>query len=200
MVRDAIGVILRDELSHQATLQASIDPTLASQLNALSVFAERFHAVDHQKMPAIDIFFFNADFDNKDHTGTKRASVQFYLDILTASNATATDSADRISSLNGQRLAMLVHDILEDPAYTTLGFPRTNGIVQRTLVTNIKRTEESYNPDGRGIMLYRLIFDVILTENREDVSPAIPLDQINTRVRIAETNLGYEYQFIAQTP
>ncbi len=196
LVRDRIGTILRDELSNQATLQASTDPDLAAQLTALNVFGERFYPINDNDMPAIDIFFFNGDFDNKDHTTSKRGTYQYYIDVFTASESTATSNADRTSSLRAHRLAMLVHDILEDPNYLTLGFLPSEGVVQKTLLTNIKRTEETNTRDGRAVMMYRLIYEVVVTENTETISPTA-LSSVATNVRIAETNLGYEYLYTA---
>lgn len=196
LVRDRIGTILRDELTNQATLQASTDPDLSAQLTALNVYAERFYPINDADMPAIDIFFFNADFDNKDLRSSKRGIYQYYIDIFTASDATTSSDADRTSSLRAHRLAMLVHDILENPNYITLGFTPSDGVVQRTLVSSVKRTEESNTRDGRAVMMYRLIYEVVVTENTETISPSA-LSFVATNVRIEETNLGYEYLYTA---
>lgn len=196
LVRDAIGVILRDELSNQATLQAGSDPDLAAQLNAISIFGERFYPINDSNMPAIDIFFFNGDFDNKDYTNSKRGTYQYYIDIFTASDSRSAENADRLSSIRAHRLAMLVHDILEDPHYITLGFTPSDGVVQRTLLTNIKRTEETNTRDGRAVMMYRIIYEVVVTENTETIT-GLPLAIASTNVRIAETDLGYQYLYQA---
>lgn len=193
LVRDAIGVILRDELTNQATLQT--DPDLVSQLNALQVFGERFAPLNHNDMPAIDIFFFNGDFDNKAQH-SKRGTYHYYIDIFTASNANAADDADRRSSLRAHRLAMLVNAILEDPHYLTLGFQASDGVIQTTLLRNIKRTEESYNRDGRGMMMYRMIFEVVVAEQTGTIT-GVPLTLVTTNVRIDETDIGYQYIYQA---
>ena len=195
LVRDAIGTILRDELTNQATLQASTDPDLSSQLTALNIFGERFYPINDNEMPAIDIFLFNADFDNK-FQHSKRGTYHYYIDIFTASDATSSSAADATSSLRAHRLAMLINAILEDPNYLTLGFTPGDGVVQTTIMRNIKRTEETNTRDGRAVMMYRMIFEVVVTEDTQTIQ-GLPLTLVTTNVRIDETDIGYQYVYQA---
>lgn len=191
LLRDRIASILVDELNNQATLQQSVDPDLAAQLSALQVFSERFYPLSDSEFPAIVIFFFIGEYDNKSQH-SKRGVYQYYIDLLTKAQSTPANNADKISAIRAQRLALLINAILEDPNYLTLGFPPADGVVQRTLVRNLKRTEEEYTRDALGALMYRLIFEVVVAEQTNTIA-SVPLALSTTNVRIAETDRGYQY-------
>lgn len=191
LIRDRIASILLDELNNQATLQAASDPDLAEQLNQINIYGERFYPVNDSNFPAILIFFFNGDFDEKSQH-SKRGTYHYYIDLLAKAESTLENNADHLAALRVQRIAMLINAILEDPNYLTLGFPASAGVVQRTLVRNIKRTEEENTHDALGAIMYRMIFEVVTAERTQTIN-GVPLSLSTTNVRIAQTDLGYQY-------
>lgn len=196
IVRDQIGTILALEIAEQATLNMGVDDTLSALLTRTTVFAERFEPFADNEFPAIAFYFFNGSFDNK-FQHSKRGTYHYYLDLFTSSKSNANQSSSQVASVNAHRIAMIIHDILEDPRYLTLGLPTSpSPIIQGTNVINIKRTEEENTASALGTMMYRIIFEVRVTENTQTIT-GVPLVGQDTTVRIDQTNLGYQYSYQA---
>ena len=198
VVRDQIGTILAQEIAMQATLNNGVDAVLEQLLTRLStrIFAERFEPFTDNQLPAVAFFFFNGSFDNKNQHH-KRGTYHYYLDLFTSAKASTTQSSSQIASVNAHRIAMIIHDILEDPHYITLGLDAsTTPIIQGTNVINIKRTEEENTASALGTMMYRIIFEVRVTETMQTIT-GVPLVGQDTTVRIDQTDLGYQYSYQA---
>lgn len=193
LVRDRIAEILLVELAAQATLQSDVQ--VKALLNDVKVFSERFHPLNESEFFGVEIFLFTGDYDNKS-AGSARGTYTFYLDCFGRAASTNRDEGDVRSSLKLQKLIGIIRAILESPNWNTLGFTPPNQVIGRTEVKSIKRTEEKNTEDSGNIMFYRIIFDVIATEDT-DANVGVPLAQASTIVTIEETTLGLEYIFIA---
>lgn len=196
LIRDQIASVLLSEIAMQSTLYATEDPALSTLLANTTLWSERFEPFNDNELPAMQLFFFNADYDNK-HQHSKRGTYQYYIDLFTSARSTSAALASQIASRDAHRIMMIVNDILEDPHYYNLGFPTSaDPIVQGTEVVSIKRTEEENTSSALGAMMYRLIFEVRATETTLTIS-GVPLLENSVTVRIDETDLGYQYLYQA---
>lgn len=196
VIRDQIGVILADEIANQAVLNQTADPDLAALLTNFTLFSERFEPPNDNELPAVLFFFFNGDFDQKSQH-TKRGIYHYYLDLYTSAISNPGNTSSQVASADAQRIAMIINHILEHPHYLTLNLPtRPNPVVARTQVINIKRTEEENTHSGLGVMMYRIIFQVEVSENTGTIT-GVPVDRATTNVRIEQTDLGYQYIYQA---
>ncbi len=202
LIRDRTAAILADELGNQAVLQAQAvtpDQDLIEQLTRLKIVTERFRPFNESDYPALDVFLFQDEFDNKSQQSV-RGTIQLYLDLYTDGERKAidreSDAGDQLSAKRAQRIVGLIRTILEHPAYNTLDFDVTAGevIIQRTLVSAVKRTEEENTRDGLNVMMYRVIFEVVASETTNALD-GLPLALATTDVKIDETDLGYQYIF-----
>ena len=199
LIRDRTAAIIADELGNQAELQAQVanpDTDLVEQLEKLKIVTERFRPFNESDYPAVDVFLFQDEFDNKAQQQV-RGTMHLYLDVYTDGVRKGTDpksdAGDQLSSKRGQRIAGLIRTILEHPAYVTLLFnPPAECYINRTIVRSIKRTEEENTKDGLSVMLYRVIFEVVSSEETNAL-PSRELALATTDVRIGETSLGYQW-------
>lgn len=199
VIRDQIAAILTDELNQQRTLLSEVtgddrDQDLINYLGDLDIITERYAEPSEEDFPFVDVFFFNDDFDNKDPFA-KRGTTQYIIDVFSiGEKQTPTGSEGGVvSATRGQRVAGMIDSILEFPHYNKLLQP--NGVVNRTLVRSIKRTEEENSRDSINIILYRVIFEVVMGESVGSLTG--PLAQNNiTNVSIGESDLGYVWEFI----
>ena len=128
LVRDRIGAILADEIQSQATLQQGVptpDTDLIEQLQSLKVVTERFRPFNESDYPAVDLFVYQNEYDNKTQQSV-RGTVRFYLDLYTDGLRKTPDpnddAGDQLSAKRGQRIAGIIRTIFEHPAYITLLF------------------------------------------------------------------------------
>lgn len=189
IVRDRIAAILIEELTNQAVLQP--DGYLKNLLNSIKVYSERFHPFSESEMIAISVFFFNNDFDSKQQQSI-RGKNTFFIDLFGFSPSTNREEGDKINAVNLQRIIGMIRFIFESPHYIRLGFDDPPLFINKTIVQSIKRTEEENARDSGNIIMYRVVFEVDLTEEQDQV-PSVALNSSYTNVTIEETDLGFEY-------
>ena len=86
----------------------------------------------------------------------------------------------------------MIRFIFESPHYIRLGFDDATLFINKTIVQSIKRTEEENARDSGNMIMYRIVFEVDLTEEQDQV-PSVALNASYTNVTIEETDLGFEY-------
>ena len=192
VVRDLLGTILADELTSQAALQT--DPVIKKNLEELKVVSERFRPFNEQELPALDIYLFSAEFDNKDQSCARNTAI-YHLDIYSEGTADDDDDGDKKSAIKAHSIAGIIRGILEHNEYiylTTEDLPGPQRFIQRTLLRSIKRMEEEFTRDAGNTIMFRIMYEVVMSEVVGTIDGQ-PLQLHTTEVRIDETDLGYEY-------
>ena len=196
LIRNQVAAVLLAELQQQSMLYQGVDDTLSALLAATTIWSERFEPFNDNELPAVQLFFFNADYDNK-HQHSQRGTYQYYLDLFTSARGTTSGRATQLASRDAHRIMMIIYGILEHPRYYNLNLPDSvDPIIQGTQLVSIKRTEEENTSSGLGAMMYRIIYEVRVTETTLTIQ-GVPLQESDITVRIDETDLGYQYLYTA---
>ena len=195
-VRDAIATILITEFTAQAALQT--DPELIETLNEAKVYSEMFRPPNASELPALQVFLFSAEYDNQNPTAA-RGQYIFYIDTFLGSAEGDSDFGDQLASKKSHALIGIIRGILSHPHWICLGFDPAaqkaagdEAFIHHSHIMNIKRMEEENTRDADSIMMYRIILEVVLTENTRQI-PTGPLVASDTDVRIDTTDLGFQY-------
>ena len=192
LIRDRIGSILTAEIANQATIQ--VNPQTIELLQSVKVFGERFNPFDESELPAINVFTFSGQFDNKHQTNVD-GLYRYFIDFIGGMAANQDGTGTPYSSFKMQRLIGIVHHILESNQWMTLGFDSPR-IIHRTLVNSFQRTQEEHTQDSGNLLMYRMVFDVKSSECSIQ-NDSVPLNESVTDVRIDETDLGLQYIYQA---
>lgn len=184
LIRDRIASILVIELSNQLSLTSN-------SLFESTVWIERFIAFDKTDLPAINVYFTNANYDNKTPI-SRRGTNTFNIDVHIGSKHTNGIDGDKNSIINVQKLCGVIAEILSNPVYNKLDF--VPGIISHTEVTNIQVAQPK-EKDSTQIATGRVVFQVVANECSSEIAP-ITADSYSTTVTIGETTKGYFYKII----
>jgi len=154
-------------------------------------------------MVGVVIYLFNCVYDNQ-NVQHARGRCDFFLDIYGREAATQdadgnnAEDGDKLAALKIQVIISLIRSILEDPSWIRLGFDAevvgNDTFIHGHEVTSVQRTEPKHNQDAGNILMYRLTFQVTLSENTNNIDLP-PLALASTDVRISETEHGYQYVY-----
>ncbi len=177
--RDAIGAILFIELDNQATIQE--DETIRA-----NVWVNRISVFDQSELPAINVRIAALNFQDK-YQGGATGEDRFIIDL------SVRDKDESKSLMICQKIAGIIHAILEDSQYKTLGFnpPFNNS----SIVSSMQFSDIIPGQDAANISSAVITFDVTLLEQTEALAAPIVQEHL-TGVYLAETDQGYQYQFI----
>ncbi|OJV51665.1 MAG: hypothetical protein BGO31_00225 [Bacteroidetes bacterium 43-16] len=177
--RDAIGAILFVELDNQATIQD--DETIR-----VNVWVNRISVFDQSEMPAINVRIATLNFSDK-YQGCSTGEDRFIIDL------SVRDKDESKSLMICQKIAGIIHAILEDSQYKTLGFsPPFNN---NSIVSSMQFSDIFPGQDAANISSAVITYDVTLIEETEALN-APQIQQHLTGVLLAETDQGYQYQWI----
>lgn len=182
IVRDRIGQIIKDELTHQYVLTGN------SNLNA-KVFVERFIAFGHSELPAVNVLFDQEEFVSRtaiDVQGMSRYIIEGYM----KSKTDADERGDVKAMLALQRLLGVIRGIIMNPKYVTLGFAPP--FVWDRTIESIKIADPGRTPDATNSVMGRIILNVKMPEETELIAPTLAAG-FDTQVRLAETENGFMY-------
>lgn len=185
LIRDRIAQILAVELANQKSLTGD---TLFDS----TVWLERFIPFDQTEMPAINVYFSDASYDNLTPISSKGRN-SFYIDVHMKDKHTAGIDGDKGAALKLHRLIGVIMAILEDPYYVMLDF--SPGTIQHTEVSEIKIGQPTSQQDSTQLITGRITFVVNANENTRELS-AIDADKYSTSVRLGETEKGFYYETI----
>jgi len=183
LIRDRIGEILADELPNQSILNGN-DPNLNPK-----VFRERFIPPSDEELPMVNVELAKGDYGlitaiSQDGTYT------YHIDVHTKSKTSGSARGDYKSASLCQRLTGVIHAILSDAKYRTLGFDRP--FIEHVSVSDIQFATPTNGKDASSIMMGRLTFTVRVPESVEAYTPVL-IDGYDTSVEMDETNEGYVY-------
>lgn len=177
--RDAIGAILFVELDSQADKHN--DETIRA-----SVWVNRIKTFDQTELPAINVRIATLNFQDK-YQGGATGEDRFIIEL------SVRDKDESKSLMICQKIAGIIHAILEDSQYKTLGFnPPFNN---NSIVSSIQFSDIFPGQDASNICSAVITYDVTLLEETEALT-APQVDEHLTGVLLAETDQGYQYQFI----
>lgn len=184
VVRDAIGSILLTELTNQKLLQGFDDD--------FAIYAERTVPIQNDDILTINVSLdsFDSVFRNqKDGMGRTVYNVDFY------SNGTATgdQSGSENSSFRLHKFIGMSKYILSHTQYKTLELPL--GIIGGTEVENFTIMDADLKQDSNFVRMGRLTIAVRLLQG-QTMETGVLINQASTTVKLAETDLGFVYEFI----
>lgn len=183
LIRDRIGVILKDEITEQVNLSGNQD------INA-AVFSEKFTPFDKTDFPCINVLLSRGSYDPitpQSDTG----DYTFFIDAYTSAKSTNLVGGDAEASFRLQRILGVCRSILRSPFYGTLLFPTP--LIGHTSVSDIQIMEPNNNQDATSAIWGRLVFRVKCTETTE-LQTALELDSFKTQVKLNLTDKGYLYE------
>lgn len=181
VVRDRIGLILKEELDNQYAL--SNEDALKAQ-----VFKERFSSFDKEELPAINVTFDRVEYGQQDQRQTNGTCI-YYIDAYANAKTNSAASGDERAKSRLHRLLGVCRAILEDPQYKKLGF--TNPLVMYRNVSSIGIAPSDHN-DGLSSVMGRIVFEVKVPETTAFIDP-IQIADFETTIKLVLTEKGYRY-------
>lgn len=184
LIRDRIALILKEELSNQATIQA--DNTLNPD-----VYIERIIDFGISELPAVNVYLNRSTFDEGTGEPTvKPGSYNYYIDVHTSGKATDAKRGDEASGVHLHRLMGLIFAILENPHYIRLDFQPSFGITNRQ-ITDTQIAEPKQTGDSYFLMAGRTILKVHVNEEVNEIEG--DAGETGTyQFKIGETDKGYQ--------
>lgn len=183
LIRDRIGIILKEELDNQATRQAD-------ELLTAEIFTERYTPPDEQEDRIIIIGIDRGTYEHQTSLD-QRADFNFTIDIYTKGKQSQAESGYLNSSKKLHRLAGLVRSIIMAPVYVRLGFD-TSPIIARRSVNAM-----AFDPtnDQEDMNYFRMVRIVLKVEFCEEQPAEIPTEAAgyDTQVKIELTEKGYKF-------
>lgn len=184
-IRDRICEILVTEFANQYFITGD-------ELFNLVIWKERFIAFDKTELPAINVFFNNATYSEKDINNSFGEN-RFSIEIVTNAKHTDTERGDTKASEKLQKILRIVRYVLENPNYLTLDFVR--GFISSTAIESIRATQPNSTGDGMHTITGQAIFKANLKESNGDIA-GIPGENYNTSVKLNQTDKGYYFEYI----
>lgn len=186
LIRDSIGLIIKEELTNQKLLTSN-------KLFDANVYIERFVSFNHTELPAVNVIYDETIFSNKDNNSST-GEHQFIIDVVTASEDSSTERGDKLATLDLHKLLGVIRYILDCLEYRFLGLPI--GVVQSKMVTKIKSLspDNTYNVtisnDSLNSISGRIFLRVRANELTGDL-PTQTVTSVRTDFTLEDSGLGY---------
>ena len=182
IVRQRIGEIIADELSHQVVL----DTDSGADINA-RVWMERAQAFSHTEMPAINVLLAKSGYDNGD-ANVDDGTYTFEIDVYACAKADADSRGDFLAALKMQRMCGIVRTIFTDQAYRTLGFAPP--YIERVSVVGMNFPDPLPVQDTLNVVMGRVTLTVRVNEDGKAKDPEL-IGSYTTQIKLETTNKGY---------
>lgn len=183
LIRDAIGSILALELPNQATLNA------LTYLNA-KIYAEKIGAIDFTDTPVVNIVTTDLKFSSYSAIECK-GEYTYLIEVYANAAGTSTSQGDKLAAQKCARLAGVIHSILSNQAYKTLGL---TGIIHNRQISGAQRAVPRNGNDANNTVLMVMDMRVIASE-RVTAGAGIAYDSAITNVLInANFNNGLQFE------
>lgn len=182
VIRDKIALILKEELTNQATLAAN------PKLDA-TVYIERYsppNSSELTEVPIVNVLLGQGDYSNQDVTQST-GTYLYFIDIYTKAKANEDNGGDTRAIISLQKILGVCRGILEATQYLTLGF--TYPFVMGRKINSIQIAGPS-DPRADSLVRGRLILQVMVPEYQQEVT-ANMIEGSDTTVRIEESPEGY---------
>jgi len=180
LIRDRIAVILGAEFVSQKAITTNV-------LYDATIWVERFISFDKNELPAIKVYFDNSSFD-KDSPYASKGESKYIIAISVNNPNTSTKRGDKQSSVDAQKIAGAIRYIFEHTIYKTLSF--STGFIEGIEITDII-TSVPITGDSLHTYTCNLVLNVRHTETNGLEVPTQAVEQINSIVKLEETEKGY---------
>lgn len=200
LVRDKVALILAEESAEQVVLAQTAGKPNPNDWK-LRVRTERsnpweFLRTDSgraptDRSPVVNVWFDTSNIDLRASQTIDRQQMEatFNIDVYGMGFTEVLDAGagqipgDEAASLEAQRAARLVRNIIMADSYPTLGFDRALGLVGQRHISQIQSFQPEFNnQNARQLAAVRLSLQVKLAEFGPQ-TPAVVLEEINSIVR-----------------
>lgn len=186
-IRDRIAEILTAELAAQWALDNTIP-------KVKQVYTDRSIAIDaDREVPCINVCVAPLKWVRETMVNAD-GEYEYYIDIYTSANSSASERGDSKAMLKMTRLAGLVRAILKAPHYATLAFER--GTIGGVNVTGFMPLYKGVHDDARDALsnvVGRIVVNVRSAEQNIITDTAVPLLNHTTKVYRENSEYGQRY-------
>lgn len=184
LVRDLIGAIIKVELENQKVLK-----TLSEDIN---VYQERTTPFSNAEELAINVLLSSANYSGMTQKDSQGRTM-FFIDIYTNGKASPELTGGLDSSKRLHKYIGLIRYILQYSEYKTLSLPP--GIIAGGSVDDFAILDPTLQQDSSFTRMGRISVSYRIQEQQQLVQ-GVAFEEIITQVKLAETDLGYQYQLI----
>jgi hypothetical protein len=183
LVRERIGLILKEEISNQVLYyRPDIDAAIWMERSTA------FNDSELQEGPQVNVSMDRGSYDNKDVNGVD-GSYTYNIDVYAQSKTTSAAWGDYNANIIVQKLLGICRYILDNPVYKTLAF--TPPFIERVNVGEIRMATPG-NLDADNVRMGRLTLNVRVAEN-EALLTANAIAGYESSVKLYETEKGYVF-------
>jgi len=183
VVRDIIGVILKEELENQKVLQPSRFP------EDINIFTARSTPFQQSEILMINISCDNGNYTSRSQKGN-HGVVNYNVDVFSSGKETSTENGGLNASKLRDKYVGAIRYILTDTHYNTLSLP--NGLIMGTSIESFENFEVPNSLDTAFSQMCRITFNVRMTET-QSLWDGVDISQLNTTVKIDLTDKGYQF-------
>lgn len=184
LIRDQIGVILKQEIANQESL--------SGQTFESDIYSERTTAVQNDELITLNINLESYNQSSKNQNDSMNG-LNYNIDFYSVGFESETEKGWENSSFRIHKYIGWVRYILSHTTYKTLGFKP--GFISGTSVESFFIMEPDLRQDSSFVRMARLVFNVRSSERQSMESGPI-FESNETKVKLFETDLGFQYKFI----
>lgn len=182
LIGDSIANILLEELSNQVLL--TYDETIAT-----NIFLERIVPPNESEFPCIFIGMASLDADPSRVTAGDGV-ITYFIDLYFQEIGNEEEVPGSIATRQMKRTAGLIRQILKNPSYLCLDFPR--GIIGKTVVSRINIID-NMKQDTNNTVVGRITFEVSAIDKYE-LLRGTNWTRFTSVVNIGDTDAGHKYE------
>lgn len=181
LIRDRICQILVEEMEWQYVLAGSYSPP--------TIWMDRFEPFDFTELPSINVGLERGDPESY-HQGQTDWTYRYFMEINTSGvyETELSLRGDTEAKKEAHKIMGIVHGILDNPIYKTLGFPLGQLIKHRHLGEFV--FAEPTRQDAHSVTMARAIL-VVKAVQTTDLIEANLIAGWDTHVKLHETEKGY---------
>lgn len=197
LIRDAIGRVITAEINNQNVLigQWNTDHEddegfVAKETISVNIFLERYQNIDKSELPAINIVYVESQQIAEQNAFTTLFDNKYLIEVYTNSPSNPNGTGDVNAAKMLATILGKVRAILMNKQYLYLDF--TTKFIQTRKVQTITRTQPRLATDAVNTISGALELHYNAIESTE-LGTGIPIGELETVVKISETDKGYKY-------
>ena len=182
IVRDVIGVILKDELENQKVLQ----PNRFSE--DINVFVARSTPFQQSEILMINVTADNANYTSRTQSNNQ-GGVNFNIDVFASGKEQTNENGGLNATKKRDKYVGAIRYILSHTKYKTLGLEL--GLILGTAVESFENFDVPNQNDTSFTQMSRITFNVRMAENQTLWNGVLAKD-LYTDIKLCLTENGYE--------
>lgn len=190
IVRDAIGLVLKEELD--AKIALAVAEGSAIDLGSPTVYVDLWDAPDPSKLPAVIVYLVSDNFTNQD-TRSAEGLATYYVDVYARSKSNQNEHGYRVSHKILTRIMGMIRFILSSPQYARLGLDTTQ--IKEVIVASMGIVTEADKQDASNTAFGRVVVTVRMNEANNPSGEGNPLQISSTKFRLAESETGIYWEY-----